>query len=38
MTNPNDELEIIADADRLALAWDQCASSFDNSPAASILE
>jgi len=29
----------VADAaERLALAWDQCASSFDNSPAAATLE
>lgn len=31
-------LPAAAAAERLALAWDQCASSFDNSPAAATLE
>jgi glutamate/tyrosine decarboxylase-like PLP-dependent enzyme len=31
-------LPAAAAAERLALAWDQCASSFDNSPAAAALE
>ncbi|GAB3225300.1 aspartate aminotransferase family protein [Glycomyces halotolerans] len=31
-------LPVAAAADRLALAWDQCASSYDNSPAAATLE
>jgi glutamate/tyrosine decarboxylase-like PLP-dependent enzyme len=31
-------LPVAAAAERLALAWDQCASSFDNSPAAATLE
>jgi glutamate/tyrosine decarboxylase-like PLP-dependent enzyme len=31
-------LPVAAAAERLALAWDQCASSFDNSPAAHTVE
>lgn len=31
-------LPAAAAAERLALAWDQCASSFDNSPAAATIE
>ena len=31
-------LPVAAAAERLALAWDQCASSFDNSPAAAAIE
>ncbi|PTB97348.1 aspartate aminotransferase family protein, partial [Marinobacter sp. Z-F4-2] len=31
-------LPVAAAAERLALAWDQCASSFDNSPVADRLE
>ena len=31
-------LPVAAAADRLALAWDQCASSFDNSPVAATIE
>jgi glutamate/tyrosine decarboxylase-like PLP-dependent enzyme len=31
-------LPVAAAADRIGLAWDQCASSFDNSPAAHLLE
>lgn len=31
-------LPVAAAADRLALAWDQCASSFDNSPAVHLIE
>ncbi len=31
-------LPVAAAAERLSLAWDQCASSFDNSPAAHTLE
>ena len=31
-------LPAAAAAERLALAWDQCASSFDNSPAAHVIE
>ncbi|MFT4043442.1 MAG: pyridoxal-dependent decarboxylase [Gordonia sp. (in: high G+C Gram-positive bacteria)] len=31
-------LPVAAAADRIVLAWDQCASSFDNSPAAHLLE
>ncbi|GAA3690821.1 pyridoxal phosphate-dependent decarboxylase family protein [Gordonia hankookensis] len=31
-------LPVAAAAERIALAWDQCASSFDNSPAAHVLE
>ncbi|HVF16019.1 MAG TPA: aminotransferase class V-fold PLP-dependent enzyme [Steroidobacteraceae bacterium] len=31
-------LPVAAAADRIALAWDQCASSFDNSPVAATLE
>ena len=29
---------VAAAAERLAIAWDQCASSFDNSPAAATIE
>jgi glutamate/tyrosine decarboxylase-like PLP-dependent enzyme len=31
-------LPVAAAAERIASAWDQCASSFDNSPAAHVLE
>ena len=31
-------LPIAAAADRMVLAWDQCASSFDNSPVADVIE
>jgi aromatic-L-amino-acid decarboxylase len=31
-------LPVAAAAERLALAWDQCASTFDNSPAADAIE
>lgn len=31
-------LPVAAAAERLMLAWDQCASSFDNSPVAAVLE
>jgi glutamate/tyrosine decarboxylase-like PLP-dependent enzyme len=31
-------LPVAAAADRLVLAWDQCASSFDNSPACATIE
>ena len=31
-------LPVAAAADRLALAWDQCASSFDGSPVAHVIE